>query len=44
MRLLLQKVFFEELMKTYPNHPSYRNVISPNGATKTQVMIQKLLK
>ena len=38
------KFFFEELMKIYPNHPSYRNVISPNGATKTQLMIQNSLK
>ena len=36
--------FFEKLIKIYPNHPSYRNVITSNGATKTQVMIQNLLK
>ena len=38
------KFFFEELIKIYPDHPSYRNIISPNGATKTQLMIQNLLK
>lgn len=38
------KFFFEELMEIYPNHPSYRNVVSPNGATKTQSMIHDLLK
>lgn len=36
------RFFFDKLMKTYPNHPSYRNTAS-NGATKTQSLINDLL-